>query len=231
MPLAVTPREKARDRKARQRERDRERRRIVAMAEAERLEAIAEDLAPAVMRHPVMMGGRMLIGARVQIVAGRPVRAMADPIEDRGPKSLILTETQRTAARQLQLDWHDVGTGINVAAVDYLRSGGGSGGGMGGHAALLAQCKARARLDGAMAHCGAFAPAVARVVLDCIPVSVWADEAGMTAMDGAAWISAALSRLAQFYAVTRDRKVKVGILAFGPARGSYETTLDAVNND
>jgi hypothetical protein len=224
----------ARLRKQRQRERQREAARLAAEALADRQEKLAEHLAPSVMREVIMdSAGRMLIGSRVQIVNGRPVRALAlggdiDPVaHSRSPQ---ITADHKRAARQLQLDWYDVGAGIGVGAVDYLRSGGG-GGGEGGHAAIVAQIAARARLDGAMAHLGALAPSIARVVLDCIPVGVYADEIGEAFPVALELIVAGLSRLARFYWPPRD----VGpyrIQTFGPSRAVYSVEvrdeLDAV---
>lgn len=230
---AITPREAARTRKQRQRDRQREAARVAAEAQAARTEADNERLSPAVMRDAVTyQDGRVLIGPRVMITNGRAARA--DPIA--GCKSF--TADQKQAARKIQLDWNDVGAGIGVGAVDYLRSGGG-GSGDGGHAAILEQCQARGRLEGAMAFCGAFAPSVARVVLDGVPISSWVLEPGdwpkrrhddgtpWTYAEGVAWIGLALTRLASFYLPPVEaRGVRVHG-AIGPGRAAYSVELAA----
>jgi hypothetical protein len=229
MPRTANAREFARLRKQRQRDRQREMRRLAAEAEASRQETIAEHLAPSVLRHPILdRDGGMLVGPRVYIVDGMPVRALALGVEGDPVRKLArersITQRHKEAARQLQCDWADVGSGINASAVDYLRSGGGGGDGMGGHAAILGQVQARARLEGAMAHLGAFAPSVVRVVLDCVPVYVWAESVGKARDDGVAWIAAALTRLALFYWPAGEVAVEQRrAFVFAPARSAYST--------
>lgn len=226
----------------RQRERQREQHRVASEAEAARIEIEAarkerldEDLAPAVMRNAVTrkidvdgeMVERMIVGPRVQIIDGRPVRAfgpMADPIN-----RLRLKERQQKAALALQADWRDVGAGLGAGAMDYLRTTGGGGGAVPpGHEAMLGQIAARARLEGALTHLGAFTPAVVRVVLDGIPLSCWAVEAARTVEDARGWIVAALERLAGFYFPPRQTfDGDIVILAFGPSRESYSTDVNA----
>jgi hypothetical protein len=228
-----TQREAARQKKQRQRERQREAARIAAIAEAERMEREAErkerldeELAPAVMRDAIYADAertRMLIGPRVQVIDGKPVRGigpMADPIN-----TLDLRPHEKRAARLLQLDYRDVGTGLSVGAVDYLRSNGGGGDGLGGHEAMLAQIATRARFDGAMTFLGAFSPGVRRVVLDGVPVSFWAEEAGLTEINARAWIAAGLGRLSLFFFPPKPASEKADILTFGPARESYDTSM------
>lgn len=262
-------RDKDRLRKERQRGRQQAAAAAAAMAEAARLEEdarrqerLAEQLAPAVLREPVMTGaqsargrfvhagvaeegaplvfvetqrevpGHMLLGARVRIVDGRPVRAFGltaedDPVVKLARDSRAITQRHAEAARQLQLDWNDVGGGLGLGAVDYLRTGGGGGGG-GLNEAMLAQAETRARLDGAIAHLGAYAPCVARIVLDCVPVYVWAGETGKTTLTAIAWLAAALGRLVTFYwppDPTTDRALR--ILTFGPSRAAYDMGVDA----
>ena len=222
MPRSVTQREAARLKKARQRERQRERARLAAEALAAEREIAAEILAPAVLRRPLMgHDGRLIRGPRIRIVNARPMRA--DPIGTcRDP---LITTRHKAASRQLQLDWHDVGCGIGVGAVDYLRSGG-AGDGAGGHDAMLEQIATRLRLDAAMTFLGAFAPYVARVALDGIPIPVWIAEIDATRADGMIRLAAGLTRLAAFYwpavPVVRGEPV---ILAFGPARESYSVDV------
>lgn len=209
-----TPRERTRDRQRRKRDRDRESRTLAATVEAERLEAQAERHAPSVLRNPIISpAGFMVVGARVEVIAEKPARV--DPVAQ-----MKLSERQKRAARHLLADWREVGDGLNVAAVDYLRTGGGGGGD--GHDGMKAQIETRARLDGALTFLGAFAPGVARIVLDCIPLKVWAKQAGKTEADAVAWINAALTRLALFYWPPQQNGTShERILTFGPPRASY----------
>lgn len=241
-------REKERLRKQRKRKRRSEAALLAAVAEAERLEAEgrdrearAEKLAPAVLRKPIMAKARkatewhdgrpeaMLVGARVQIVDGRPVRSFGlssedDPVIKLARENKAITPRHTDAARQLQLDWEDVGSGLGPCAVDYLRTAGGGGGGAINHA-MLAQAAVRARLDGAMAYLGAFAPAVARIVLDCVPVYVWAEQTGKDMTQAIAWLVCALDRLAGFYNPEQRGARVIGIRTVAPARASYAVEL------
>jgi hypothetical protein len=216
----MSNREDWRIRKQRQRERQRDAAKSSAASALDRIEADAECLAPAVMRNAVTApDGHMLIGPRTTVANGRVSRA--DPIA--GCKAF--TEAQRHAARKLQLDYNDVGTGIGVGAVDYLRSGGGGGSGDGGHTAILEQCRARARLEGAMASAGALSHALARVVLDGVPISVWVQEPDPYGVErdtaaGVAWIGLGLDRLAAFYNPPVEAR-GVKIRTIGPGRGEY----------
>lgn len=215
-----------REQKQRERERAREKTRLLIVAEMERIERdaarkeiIDETFVSRVLRHPVLTpGGYMLVGARIEVAAGRPARI--DPV-----LALKLTERQRRAARQIQTDWREVGAGLNVGAVDYLRSGGG-GDGSGGHGAMRRQIDTRARLDAAMAFLGAFAPLVAKVVLDCIPPKVWAYQEGRPVEDAGRWVAAALDRLALFYWPPREDGVsRECILTIGPPRSAYDLSV------
>jgi hypothetical protein len=239
-------REQTRQRNQRMRERKRERARLAAEEEAARLDAEAaarerrdEMLAPAVLRRPVMSTrepDRMLLGPRVTIVDGRPVRAFPlgsedDPLAKLGRDSHRIKERHLAAAAQLRLDWEAVGGGLGLGAVDYLRAGGG-GEGAGISDAMLAQLGMRARLDGALTHLGAFAPAIARIVLDCIPLSVWLAEenarrlrahpARRLIQDGVAWLAVALDRLVTFYwPPNPNAEQRLQILTLAPPREAY----------
>src|ERR1700750_2236315 len=110
-------REAARLRKHRERERRRQKALEVARALAERREQSDEGLAPEVMRRPVLAPtGNVLVGARVQIVNGRPVRANGlpdrDAIKNLSRNSPLIGDRHYAAARQLQADHAEVGTGI-----------------------------------------------------------------------------------------------------------------------
>lgn len=231
-PHSVHSRSSARDvaRSRKQRQRARMRARLQAEAEqaAARGEASPDVVIPESIRRAVITcTGEMVVGARVQVVDGMPVRALApgtmhDPIGHRGPKSLTLTPLQRDAARELQLDWYDTGAGLGYGAMDYLRSGhSGESGTPPGHAAMLRQIQTRARLDAALTWLGAFAPGIVRVALDAIPVSVWACQVGKSQAEGSAWIAAGLTRLAAFYWPEGRGRENSGILTFGPSRADY----------
>lgn len=91
---------------------------------------------------------------------------------------------------------------------------------------MLGQMKARARLEAALAFLGAFTPGIRRVVLDCVPIPVWADEAGKSPEDAVAWIRAALDRLSAFYdPPTVETVQRKGFLTFGPRRDAYEVEV------
>ena len=231
----TAPEARERKRLAKQRERERKRNQaiIAAVALAESAEQLHESMAPVHVRRAVTVGSQtgdvgMLIGARVQIVNGRPVRAapigtLSDPIADRGPKSLRLSSNARRAARELQRDWSDVGAGVTSGVANLMSDGhGGQSGKPPGHDAMLAQIEARRRLDAAVTYMGAFAPGVVRIVIDCIPVATWATEAGKDYGEARAWLEAGLSRLAGFYwPAVPVRRGAVEILTVGPARSDY----------
>lgn len=227
-PINPSSREAARFRKQRQRERQRAASIAKAEADAQLIEAHAERLTPAILRHPIATpDGRMLVGARVAIVDGRAVRAMplwsvSDPLGAMDAPGV--KDHHIRAGRQLQADWHDVGAGLGVPPSDIMRSGGSGGVGPRGHAGMLHQIEVRARLEGALAHAGAFAPSLVRVCLDCIPVGIWADQVGKTYPDALAWITAGLDRLALFYEPA-PKPSKLRILTIGPARADYEMAL------
>lgn len=217
----LTRREKKRMDKQLERDRKRENARLRAIAEAKRIEDEAEELAPGILREALYAGdpekgAPMIRGPMVEIIAGRAVHGAANP---------RFTMRQNQAAHRLRLDWREVGTGCGVAAVDYERARG-SGDGLGGHQAMLGQMKARARLEAALAFLGAFTPGIRRVVLDCVPIPVWADEAGKLPEDAVAWIRAALDRLSAFYDPPAVETVqRKGFLTFGPRRDAYEVEV------
>lgn len=220
--------EQERLKKARQRQRRAEAAKLKIEAEATRIEEeakhrerVAERAAPAIMRDQVKSEhGYVLRGVQIEVVNGKPARV--DPIA-----ALKLTGRQRQAGRQIQADWREVASGINVGAVDYLRSGSGGGDGTGAHFGIFNQILIRRRLDGAITFLGAFAPLVARVVLDCIPAHQWAYQEGRPVEDASRWVAAALDRLALYY---WPPQIVVGmsggrtkrILSFGPPREDYD---------
>lgn len=224
-------RERNRIRERNRLERRRLQRQLDAEIEAARLEAeisrvaiIDEAAAPGVMRNPVVLpNGRMLIGPRVQVTDGRP--AHVDPLVN-----LKLTAAERKAALQFRADWREVGSGVNVSAVDYNQARG-SGDGAGAHEAIGAQIATRERLDGAVLALGSFAPGISRVVLDGVPTTQYAVEAGITGPNAVAWIAAGLSRLSRHYwpageVVSRRNPVRVRTM--GPHRSEYLTSVPNV---
>jgi hypothetical protein len=227
----TAPEARERKRLAKQRERERKRKQavIAALALAERTEQNNEHLAPQNMRNAITSANnRIILGARVHIVNGRPVRSapigtLSDPIADRGAKSLKLSTSARRAARELQRDWSDVGAGLTSGVANLMSDGhGGQSGKPPGHDAMLAQIEARRRLEAAITYMGAFTPGVVRIVIDCIPVATWATEVGKPYPDACAWLEAGLSRLAGFYwPATPVRRGVVEILTIGPARADY----------
>ena len=229
-----------RERVRRHRERARETKRLWDMAQAERLELVNESLAPRVLRMPVeiperrfpgglghdpgrgwrwtvggvMADARVLVGPRVAIEGGLPVRAIGCDLS-------ALTQDHLRAARRLSAAWDAVGTGVGVRAVDYLRTGGGGGGTTpAGHGAMLAQVRLRAELEAALAHLGAFVPVVAAVILDCVPISQWAAGTGRTLQDAVAFLRLALDRLASHYWPEPEART-VRIRTIGPPRDAY----------
>jgi hypothetical protein len=208
-------RERARQKKRAQRERKADAARLRAIAEAEQIEATAETLAPAVLRAALWSNGQMIRGPLVEIVAGKAVHGAALP---------QFTSAQNRAAHSLCLDWRDVSAGCGVPAVDYGRSAGG-GDGLGGHQAMLGQIKTFARLEAALTFLGAFTPGIRRVVLDRVPIPIWAVEIGKTPEDALAWVRAGLDRLGLFYFPPSETSTKRGFLTFGPSRASYDTTI------
>jgi hypothetical protein len=192
-------REGARLRKRRQREKARDAARLTAEALAAKREALDEHLAPAILRKPVLRrDGTILLGARVTVEHGRATRS--DPISNLAKNSPLFGDRHKFAARRLQQDAADVGAGINAAAIDLLGAGGGGrGDGKGGHAAILEQIHTRERLQGGLSSLGPLVSGVVRVVIDCLPVGVWAREAGLEAKEALQQVSAGLLRLANFY--------------------------------
>ncbi len=224
----LTPERRAKNRlrQERKRERDREANRLLALAEVERAERDArlreiadEEVVSRALRQPQIVKGRMLVGVRMEVTEGRPARV--DVLA-----ALKLTERRKRAGHQLVADWREVGGGVNVAAVDYLRTGG-AGEGLGGHAALRRQIDTRQRLDGALAAAGAFAGLLARVLLDGVPLAVWAEEEGRTWELARRCIDVALDRVAAWFWPPREgRAMGERILTFGPARGEYDMEVE-----
>jgi len=227
----TAPEARERKRLAKQRERERKRKQavIAALALAERTEQNDEHLAPQNMRNAITSdNNRIILGARVRVVNGRPVRSapigtLSDPIADRGPKSLTLSTPARRAARELQRDWSDVGAGLTSGVANLMSDGGGGkSGNPPGHDAMLAQIEARRRLEAAVTYMGVFTPCVVRIAIDSIPVATWAIETGKAYPDACAWLEAGLSRLAAFYwPAVPVRRGAAEILTIGPARSDY----------
>ena len=199
---------------ARQREIER-----AAQTERDRLAEICnEALVPAIMRHPIVgADGNMALGPRVQIVAGRPIRAadIGMPCSDRHSRAVARLRAEHAA----------VGEGCNAPAVDMARAGGG-GDGSGGHAAMLAQIAVLDSLRGAMARLSGHAAIARRVLLEYVPVSVWAAETGNTVPDAMACLREAVSLLADHYWPPSEGAGRRGMLTVAPPRSDYSVALD-----
>lgn len=224
-------RQAKRQQKAVERQRARLRAEMSAKAWADEQEKAAETLAPKVLRDPIVMpSGQMLVGPRVTVIGGRAVRF--DSITTI-LKYCRASEVQKLAIKLLLADWSDVGAGIGVGAVDWLRFGGGSGGADGANDAIDHQITARGRLEGALTFLGAFTGIVSRVVFDGIPLSAYAEEISTeddprTVDDAQALLRRAMSRLVMFYWPPVDRPVQCdAVLVFGPARAAYSIGVDA----
>lgn len=223
MPRSAAQREAHRVREIHRRERKRAEYRDAAQKAAELAEAEDDILCPAVLRCAVLASdGALIRGARINIVAPRNASKRArhaDPIA--ACRDPLFTARAKAAARQFQLDWHDVGCGVGTGSANYMRSG--SGTGDTGHDALMAQVMTRTRLEAAVTHLGALAPHVARVVVDCVPIAAWADEVAHTVPEAIGILSTALTRLATFYWPPKPAAPEhvPEILAFGPPRSHY----------
>lgn len=242
-PRTADEREKTRLRVQRHRDSQRETDLAAARLAADRAEAIGERAAPSVLREAIIVrGGYMLRGRRIDVVDGRAERTLAigvdsDPIAKLVRDSKSITERHKRAARLLQQDWQDAAEGVNAAPVDYERAGGGGGDGTGGHSAVLEQVVTRARLEGALAHLGAFTPCVVRVVLHCVPLGIWMFEENvrrgesdhLTPATALAWMVTALDRLAGFYwpkRATFEHLIRHGLM-FGPERAEYSMDVES----
>jgi len=208
--------------------RNRERRAV--RAEADRIAAVeaeqrraedrerrAEAIAPAFLRNPVVVPkGRMIVGPRIQINGSRAVRGVEFPFASR---------RARRAISMLRQDWADVGAGLTAGTANYVGiTGGGSDAPISGKdSAMLAQIEMRARLDGAMTYVGAFAPCLARIVLDCIPVATWAIEQAIPITPDAAMkhVLAAFNRLADWYCPMKLVEIGTRTFVIAPPREAY----------
>lgn len=124
-------REAARLRKQRQRERQRAAAIAKANADAQLIEAHAERLTPAILRHPIATpDGRMLVGARVAIVDGPGARSMlivpAWTTDDGSrtsptfPAARTEAEAQRQVAEALAMARRANGTDVRVQLVNDM---------------------------------------------------------------------------------------------------------------
>jgi hypothetical protein len=208
-----TSRVAARDRKRKQRERDRARAAVSAELLAAQQEQMAEELAPAVLRNPIVRpDGSVLRGAKISIVDGRPERALPlidrDVVGDLHSRSPQMTDRLKRAARLLQADVSEVGGGVNVNPANWAREGvsGGSSDGSGAHAGLLRQVACQDRLRGAAEALGAHGDGVSRVVIDGLSVAAWSAESGLEPAVALAWVLQGLSKLANYYWPANDNK-------------------------
>ena len=181
-----------------------------------------EQITPAVLRATIIdISGAVLRGPLVRIVNGRPCRAtgLCDDAIDRAASNKAMTPARIAAARLFQADLSEAGGGIIAGAVDYSSAGGGGGDGDGRHAGILAQIKARGRLEGALATMGALGPVVVRVVLDSVSPTSIAKERGCERVAVFGFLIAGLDKLAGFYRAGQNANVGVADeIVIGPAR-------------
>jgi hypothetical protein len=212
-------------RQERQRRRENQRKREAAAREAwaQAVEAAAAKAGTRVVRRAVIASdGRVLCGIRVNVADGRA--RLANPVLG----LTAITKTQKRAAARLQADWREVGEGIGLGAASYDAPSG-HGDGSGRHGALMAQVRAQERLAGALNALGAFAPAMKRLILHCVPLETWKAESGL-GDDALGFVRAALDRLVAFYAdiipeAPRSVSADPAVLAVGPPRSAYSIAL------
>jgi hypothetical protein len=224
-------REKNRERVARHRERKRLRDEIAALAEAERIRFAAESqerhdesVVSAALRKPIVTPtGYVVMGARLAVSGNRISRV--DPLA-----SESLSDRQRGAARKLQQDHREAESGAGARIADYGgdRGGGGDQPILGQDIGMIVYIQARTRLAAALAYAGAFSVILRRVVLDAVPLAVWAYQEGHTAEDALRWLGNALTRLALFYNPPVKVSLSTGrILTIAPARSEYDLSVQA----
>lgn len=227
MARTAEKREESRTRKQRQRDRERERNRQKAADLAIHQEAQSEDLAPRVLREAIMATGGygMILGPRVVVVNGRAVHAYPgyprNPVE--GVRYKDVTKRHQEAAQRFQQDWADVGAGCGATAVDYARARSRGGSPAGENRSMLAQIDIRDRLDLAFVALGNYGAAVCRVVIDCIPISVWAEERKIDIGVAVQFIVMGLDLLVAHYFPETISPGSGKLMGFGPARVSYST--------
>lgn len=196
-----------------------------AKTEQQRREAIeaerkAEFLAPSIRRQIIVEKGapdRVIVGPRVRIENGYPAK---------GAEFSFCPQRSRRAARQLYQDWEEVGEGPRGGTANYLGvSGSGSDAPIAGkNAAMIAQIETRRRLEAALIHAGGFVTCLHRVVIQCVPVADWAQEAGKTVTDAIQHVRDALARLADFYHPPKEMApTGLSFPTFAPPRGAYHT--------
>lgn len=183
-----------------------ERRRVAEEHAAIERERKAEEIAPRHARQPVLdASGRTIRGSRI-VVDGAIVRranvldrlrAYGQEREAKGLASLI-TSRRVDAATRLQVDYSEMGAGVNVAATDYARATG-NGNPDGRHPALLRQIATRERLEAALSAVAPMADVVIPIVLQGVDVQSWATAHGYDRKQAIGYLAAGLELLAQFY--------------------------------
>lgn len=210
--------EQEREKKRRLVERKRAEQLAKAIEEANEIEAESERRAflLASIETPTMV----LRGPRIRIVEGRI---------ERGPDLSFVPRRSRAAVIQFQHDWQDAGAGLGSGSSNYTGAGGGGDQPIiGRDHAMLAQITIRTRLEGAMRELGADFRDLIRVVIECVPIPVWAAEhpANPDPDEAVRMILAIFARLADFYSPRRDVAREPRSLTLGPSRETYHTTPD-----
>jgi hypothetical protein len=186
--------------------------RVAAEADrARKVEAAAEDIAPASQRHPVVSAGLVLREAR--LVPDGVTFRRASPLSAMSRSSI--TPPRERAADRLLRAWEDGGQGVGVGAVQYGERTSGevtTGWISDGVIAKLAyQTRCRDEYAAAMVSLGSSAPIVRAVVLEGVSVDMWSlRNAGdcPNAQVARGYLLAGLDRLVDFY-VARARAAGV----------------------
>ncbi|MDR3474446.1 MAG: hypothetical protein P4M09_22585 [Devosia sp.] len=185
-----------------------ERERIASVARAEKEEERAEKIAPAAQRKPVSSpDGTVVRGARLEpngltFKRSNPLCHLA--ARSRGMEVPLITRVHVDAAERLLAAWEDGMGSIGLGASNYEpRAGGAVQSGYISEAILGAirhQVAARCHVEAAMAFLGGLWPVIYAVVIQGIDASSWATTARMNRQVALGFLTAALTRLTEFYA-------------------------------
>ena len=183
-------------------------------------EALAEAIAPRAQLRPVVTpDGVILRGARleaentsaggVRIVRRNIVlhlHRMGQGSSGRGAESMISWRHVQCAELLIR-DWDECATGVGIRAVNLLEAGGGRGGGAyrSQILALGGQMITRERLVAALGWVGSHRAVLAGVVLEAVPVQVYAAGLGCDRRQMVGYLASALDRLGEFYEARRIR--------------------------
>ncbi len=182
-------------------------RRAADKEKAETEERRAEQIAPAAQRHAVercegvTMRGPRLEPYGLTFKRSNPLEHLAK--RSRGMAVPLITQAHVAAAERLLTAWEDGSGSIGVGASNYEpRSAGAVQSGYIAKAILLAidkQVRARQHVEAAKAFLGALWPSIHAVVICGIDASSWAQTAGLNRQVALGFLTAALTRLLEFY--------------------------------